>query len=88
MILMISFFAGLLPVIPYVVALIIGGPTAEAISVFLYKQYYPWVIAGASVSVLIGWIAMYIGGKQDFSIKKKKKADKEEPKSEEKKENN
>ena len=59
-ILLVSFFAGLLPLIPFVVAIIIGGSTGEAISLFLYNQYYPWVIAAASVAVLIGWIASYL----------------------------
>ena len=58
--LMSSFFAGVLPLIPFIVAIIIGGSTGEAISVFLYKQYYPWVIAAAAVSVFIGWIASYL----------------------------
>lgn len=57
---MISFFGGLLPVIPYIAAIIIGGSTGEAIALFLYKQYYPWVIALASISVLVGWIATYV----------------------------
>ena len=55
-----SFFAGILPLIPFIVAIAIGGTAGEAISVFLYKQYYPWVIALSAVSVLIGWIAMYV----------------------------
>lgn len=69
----ISFFAGLLPLIPFIVAMIIGGETGEAIAVFLYKDYYPWVIAAASVAVLIGWISLYVGGKQGLTFGKKKK---------------
>lgn len=68
----VSFFAGLLPLIPYIVALCIGGGeggTGEMISVWLYKQYYPWVIALASIAVLIGLIAMYVGKKEAFSTK-------------------
>lgn len=75
-VLSVSFFAGLLPLIPFIIAIIIGGDTGEAISVFLYKQYYPCIIALASSSVFIGWIAMYIGKKEGFSLKKKKKEDK------------
>ena len=66
--LMISFFAGVLPLIPFIVAIIIGGETGEAISIFLYKQYYPWVIAAAASSIFIGWIASYLKKKE----KKKK----------------
>ena len=68
----ISFFAGLLPLIPFIIALIIGGGaggTGEAIGTWLYKQYYPWVIALASISILIGLIAMYVGKKEAFSTK-------------------
>lgn len=66
----ISFFAGFLPLIPFIIAIIIGGDAGESISVFLYKQYYPWVIALASIAVLIGLIAMYIGKLQGLSVKK------------------
>lgn len=68
----ISFFAGLLPLIPFVVALCIGGGAegmGEKIAVFLYKQYYPWVIALASIAILIGLVAMYVGKKEAFSTK-------------------
>ncbi len=68
----ISFFAGLVPLIPFTVAIIIGGGeggTGEAISTWLYKQYYPWVIALASIAILIGLVAMYVGKKEAFSTK-------------------
>ena len=57
--LFVSFFAGLLPIVPFAIALIVGGSTGEAISTFLYNDYYPWVIAAASVSVAFGWVALY-----------------------------
>lgn len=68
----VSFFAGLLPLVPFVAAIIIGGGaggTGEAISTWLYKQYYPWVIALASIAILIGLVAMYVGKKEAFSTK-------------------
>ena len=65
----IAFWGGILPLPPFIVALCIGGTTGEAISTFLIKQYYPWVIAMASIAVVIGLIAMYIGGKEAFSTK-------------------
>ena len=37
---LVSLFAGFLPVIPFILAIIIGGETGANISVFLYKQYY------------------------------------------------
>lgn len=75
----ISFFAGFLPVIPFIVALFIGGETGPAIYSFLFSEYYPWVIALGSVSVIIGLIAMYVGKIEDLSLKSmKKKENKEE----------
>lgn len=68
----ISFFAGIIPLIPFVVAIIIGGHTGEAIALFLSKQIYPWIIAMASVAVIIGWIAMYIGKIDEASVNKGK----------------
>ncbi len=65
----VAFFGGVLPLIPFIIAIIIGGTTGESIAVFLYKQYYPWVIALASIAVLIGLIAMYVGKKEALSSK-------------------
>ena len=65
----VSFFAGFLPIIPFIAALFIGGETAEAICTFLYKEYYVWVIAGASIAILIGLVAMYVGKKEGLSVK-------------------
>ena len=68
----IAFFGGLLPLFPFIIALIIGGGeggTGEAIGSWLYKEYYPWVIALASIAVLIGLIAMYVGKQEAFSTK-------------------
>ena len=64
-----SFFGGFLPVIPFVIAVIVGGETGEAIALFLYKQYYPWVILVGSVAIIIGLIAMYIGKIEGLSVK-------------------
>ena len=61
----VSFFAGFLPLIPFIVAIIIGGGdggVGEQISLFLQNSYYPVVIAAASISVLIGITAHCIGG--------------------------
>lgn len=70
---MVAFFGGVLPLIPYFIALIIGGTAGEAIALFLYKQYYPWIIALASISIMIGLIAMYVRGEQGLSSKAFKK---------------
>ena len=66
----VSFFAGVLPLIPFIVAIIVGGEAGEAISVFLYKQYYPWVIIVGSAAIVIGLIGMYIGKIEGLSVKK------------------
>ena len=68
-IMMVAFFGGFLPIFPFAAALIIGGSTGENISIFLYKQYYPWVIALASISVILGLLGMYLGKQQGLSIK-------------------
>lgn len=65
----ISFFAGFLPIIPFIFAIIIGGTLGETISVFLYKRYYPVVIVIGSLAILIGWIAMYVGKLEGLSVK-------------------
>ena len=69
----ISFFAGIVPLIPFVIAIIIGGSTGEAIALFLTKQVYPWIIAMASIAVVIGLVAMYIGKIDEASVNKAKK---------------
>ena len=66
----VSFFAGVLPLIPFIVAIIVGGQFGETVSVFLYKQYYPWVIIVGSIAIVIGLVAMYIGKIEALSVKK------------------
>ena len=65
----IAFWGGIIPLIPFIVAICIGGTTGEAISLFLYKQYYPWVIALASIAIIIGLIGLYIGKIEALSTK-------------------
>ena len=66
----ISFFAGGIPIIPFVFAIIVGGETGEKISLFLYKQYYPWVIIIGSLAIIVGLAAMYAGKLEGLSVKK------------------
>ena len=65
-----SFFGGFLPLIPFIFAIIVGGELGENISIFLYKQYYPWVIIIGSFAIIIGLIAMYVGKLEGLSVKK------------------
>lgn len=74
----ISFFAGGLPLIPFIIALIAGGKTGEAISVFLIDKYYPWVIVCGSVAIVVGLIAMYVGKLEGLSVKSVSAEKKEE----------
>lgn len=69
----VSFFAGFLPVIPFIIALIIGGETGSVIYTFLFSEYYPWVIALGSLSIIVGLVAMYVGKIEDLSLKSMKK---------------
>jgi len=81
-----SFFGGVLPLIPFIVALIIGGPAAENICVFLYDKYYPWVIIAGSIAAVIGLISMYVGKLEAMSVKSvDTKSDEEDEESEENK---
>lgn len=66
----IAFFAGFIPLIPFIIAILIGGPTGELIATFLYQQVYPWIIALASIAILVGLLAMYVGKKESLSVKK------------------
>ena len=65
----ISFFGGVLPLIPFIFAMIVGGELGEKISLFLYNNYYPWVIIAGSVAIVVGVIAMYIGKIEGLSVK-------------------
>lgn len=66
----VSFFGGFLPLIPFIFAIIVGGKLGEDISIFLYKQYYPWVIIVGSIAIIVGLIAMYVGKLEGLSVKK------------------
>lgn len=73
----VAFFGGGLLLIPYVIALIVGGETGAAIANFVNKECSPWIIALASVAVVIGLIAMYVGKHSALSTKALKKKDKD-----------
>ena len=66
----IAFFGGIVPLPFFLAALVIGGSVGENMTVFFYKQFYPWVIALASVAVMIGTVAMYVGKMEGLSVKK------------------
>ena len=55
----VSFFGGIVPLIPFVVAIAMGGTAGEAIALFLYEEFYPWIIAIGSIAVLVGLVSIY-----------------------------
>lgn len=55
-----TLFAGALSVLGYIAALCIGGETAAAMCLWIYKTYFPWVIKLTSVFAGIGLVGMYL----------------------------
>lgn len=68
----VSFFGGIVPLIPFIIALIIGGPFGEATSLFLYNKFYPWIIGIGSVAIIVGLVYSYI---DDFLNRKSSKTE-------------
>ena len=53
-------FAGGLSLVGYIVALIIGGESATALCLWVFKTYLPWVIKATSVFTGVGLLSMYL----------------------------
>ena len=70
---MVCLFAGGLLFFGYVLALIIGGETATAICVFLYKKIVPVMIYATNILILLGIVAMYLAGELALTSTGKKK---------------
>lgn len=69
---MLCLFAGGLTFFGYMAALVIGGETATAICVFIYKTIIPIIIKTSTVLVLLGLVAMYFNGELALTSDKKK----------------
>ncbi len=69
---MVTLFAGGLTFFGYVAALIIGGDVATAICTFIYKEIVPIIIYVSVIMVLLGLVAMYLGGEVALTPEKKK----------------
>ncbi len=69
---MICLFAGGLTFFGYLAALFIGGETATAICVFIYKQIIPVIIYASTILVILGLIVMYLNGEVALTANKKK----------------
>ena len=59
---MITLFAGGLTFFGYLIALFIGGESAEALCTFIYKQIIPVIIYATTILVLFGLLTMYLAG--------------------------
>lgn len=70
---MITLFAGGLTFFGYVAALIIGGGTATAICSFIYDKFIPVIVYATSALVLLGLVAMYLGGEMALTAEGKRK---------------
>ena len=68
---MLCLFAGGLTFFGYLAALIIGGETATAICVFLYKTVIPIIIKCSTSMVLLGLVTMYLAGEMALTSSKK-----------------
>lgn len=68
----VALFAGALSFLGYVAAIIIGGESATAICVFIYKKIYPVLFYISSVSVVLGLVKMYLSGEKTMVPGKKK----------------
>ena len=77
---LIALFAGGLSFLGYVVAFILGGETATAICVFIYKTVYPILFYFSSSVVLLGLVKMYVAGEKSMVPTKR-----QPPKTEDKK---
>lgn len=69
---MICLFAGGLTFFGYLAALFIGGETAGAICVFIYKTIIPVIIKASTILVLLGLAVMYLNGEMALTSDKKK----------------
>ena len=70
---MITLFAGGMTFFGYIAALIIGGSGAEMICSFMYDKLIPIIVYITSVLVLLGLVAMYMGGELALTAKSKNK---------------
>jgi len=70
---MICLFVGGATFFGYMAALIIGGDTATAICVFIYKTVVPIMVYATTCLVLLGLVSMYLAGEMALTAKKEKR---------------
>lgn len=59
----------------YLVAIIIGGSSGEALAVATKSNILPWFIRTASVAMLSGLVQIYTSGEHFLSMGKSKKSE-------------
>lgn len=64
-------FLGGLTFFGYIAALIIGGETATAICVWIYKSFIPVIIYASTILILFGLVTMYLAGEKALTPGKK-----------------
>lgn len=69
---LVALSVGALSFLGYLVAIVIGGPIATEICVFIYKKVYPVLFYISSGSVLLGLLKMYVAGEKTMVPNKKK----------------
>jgi hypothetical protein len=69
---MLCLFVGGFTFVGYVVALVLGGNTAELICRCIYKQIFPVMIYASTITVLFGILIMYLSGEKELVASKKK----------------
>jgi len=74
----ISLLAGGLAFFGFLVAIIMGGPDAGRLAVFIQKQYFPVVIRIATITIGVGLVGMYLGKEQALSLVTDKREAEEE----------
>lgn len=72
---LLTLFAGGVALVLYVVAMCIGGESAQALCGFVYKSYFPCVIQVCSVSVGLGLIGMYLQKRKALTVVSDEKKD-------------
>ena len=65
---MICVFAGGLTFFGYLIALLVGGESAQMICTFIYKSFFPVIIKASTVLVILGLIVMYLNGEVALTI--------------------
>lgn len=74
----VSLLAGGLAFFGFLLGIVIGGPNATQLAVFLQKQYFPVVIKIASLTIGLGLMGMYLNKEQALSLVTDKKEAEEE----------